>query len=246
MANSQIQFLAPQTAADRRRLGLYTWLPAILLNLGSACLFGVFYAMMYAYGSGSAVGAAVLTPGGMQFWLSVFIFVVEWSLAIALLLSLKPSGITLHQLVAPQGSLGQFRWFPAILLFAAVNALMLFYMLALYVFWGSVGYEGLAFWQRAAMILLIPITAAFCEELIWRGYILPAYLSSGKRWRAILITAISFSLIHGVFLPDKLLMTFIFGVLTGYYYTVERNLLPLFITHWFVDFWSYGWLLFIA
>lgn len=96
------------------------------------------------------------------------------------------------------------------------------------------------------MILLVPLTAAFCEELIWRGYILPGWLSTGRRGYAIILSALSFALIHGIFLPDKLLMTFIFGIITAYYYTRQPNLLPLFFTHWFVDFWSYGWLLFIG
>jgi membrane protease YdiL (CAAX protease family) len=243
MAAIDNEFLKPTTRLESRRLKLYTWLPAIILNLVSACLFGVFYAAMYAYG---AAAAGPLTPGKMQFWLSVFIFIVEWSFAISLILSLRRSGITLRQLIAPQDELLGFYWLPAALLFIAINLLMLLYMFGLKALYGSLGYEDLANWQRVAMIILIPITAAFCEELIWRGYVLPGWLSTGKRWFAILLSALSFALIHGIFLPDKLLMTFIFGIITAYFYTRERNLLPLFFTHWFVDLWSYGWLLFFA
>jgi membrane protease YdiL (CAAX protease family) len=238
-----MDFLKPASRLEARRLTLYTWLPAIIFNLGSACLFGVFYAYYYAFGA-AATGA--LTPGKMQFWLSAFIFLVEWSFAIALILSLRRSGISLRQVIAPAGEMWGFRWIPAILLFIAVNILMLIYMFSLQALYGELGYADLAPWQRVAMIVLVPLTAAFCEELIWRGYVLPGWLSTGKRWLAILLSALSFALIHGIFLPDKLLMTFIFGVITGYYYTRQPNLLPLFFTHWFVDFWSYGWLLFLA
>ena len=37
--------------------------------------------------------------------------------------------------------------------------------------------------------------------------------------------------------------TFLFGIVTGYYYVRERNLIPLMITHAVVDFWSFGWFL---
>ncbi len=243
MTTISSDFLKPTTHAEARRLSLYTWLPAIILNLGSACLFALFYTYLFVYG---AATTGALTPGRMQFWLSVFIFVVEWSFAIALILSLRRSGISLSHVIAPTGELWGFRWLPAILMFAALNVIMLAYLLGLQAFYGELGYADLATWQRLAMILLIPLTAAFCEELIWRGYILPGWLSTGRRWFAILLSALSFALIHGIFLPDKLLMTFIFGVITGYYYTRQPNLLPLFFTHWFVDFWSYGWLLFFG
>ena len=39
--------------------------------------------------------------------------------------------------------------------------------------------------------------------------------------------------------------TFLFGIVTGHYYTRERNLPPLMITHAIVDFWSFGWFLFL-
>ncbi len=243
MTTSIHNLLKPTTRLEARRLSLFTWLPAIILNLGSIVLFGVFYVAMFAYGT-AVTGA--LTPGRMQFWLSAFIFTVEWSFAIALILSLRRSGINLRQVIAPTGELWGFRWLPALIMFVAVNILMLLYMLGLRAFYGELGYADLATWQRLAMILLVPLSAAFCEELIWRGYILPGWLSTGRRWRAILLSALSFALIHGIFLPDKLLMTFIFGVITGDYYTRQPNLLPLFFTHWFVDFWSYGWLIFLT
>ena len=39
--------------------------------------------------------------------------------------------------------------------------------------------------------------------------------------------------------------TLLFGIVTGYYYVRERNLIPLMITHAMVDLWSFGWFLFL-
>ncbi len=95
--------------------------------------------------------------------------------------------------------------------------------------------------QGIIFILLVPVTAAFTEELIWRGHILSGFELRGKSpWVALLISAVSFALIHGVFLPDKLLVTFIVGIVTGIYYLRERSLLPIMVTHWFVDVWGFG------
>jgi membrane protease YdiL (CAAX protease family) len=95
--------------------------------------------------------------------------------------------------------------------------------------------------QILLLIGLTPLTAAFTEELIWRGHIISGLELRGRRtWAAILISAASFSVIHGVFLPDKLLVTFLLGIVTGYYYVRERKLIPLMFTHWFVDVWSFG------
>ena len=95
--------------------------------------------------------------------------------------------------------------------------------------------------QMILFMLFVPITAAFTEELIWRGHIISGFELRGKSsWVALLLSAISFALIHGVFLPDKLLVTFILGIVTGIYYLRERSLLPIMVTHWFVDVWSFG------
>lgn len=91
------------------------------------------------------------------------------------------------------------------------------------------------------MVLGVPIQAAFCEELIWRGHILPTLIAKGRsRMTAVLLAAISFAALHGVFLIDKLLLSFLLGIMTGWYYLSERNLLPLMISHFVVDVWTFG------
>jgi membrane protease YdiL (CAAX protease family) len=43
-----------------------------------------------------------------------------------------------------------------------------------------------------------------------------------------------------VFFPDKLLFTFLIGLILGFYYQKKRLLLLLMITHWIMDLWSIG------
>ena len=97
-----------------------------------------------------------------------------------------------------------------------------------------------ATWQRVLLISFVPVTAGFCEELIWRGYIITRPEARGqRRWSAMLLSAVSFALIHGV-LPGKLLVTFLLGIAGGLYYARERNLVPLMLAHMVVDVWSFA------
>ena len=104
-----------------------------------------------------------------------------------------------------------------------------------------VGMEGLDMWRKIVMLTVLPFTAGFCEELIWRGYIFTQLEARGYGLaKAIVFSAISFALIHGITLPDKLLTTFLFGIVAGLYYARERNLIPLMIAHIVMDVWSFG------
>jgi membrane protease YdiL (CAAX protease family) len=87
----------------------------------------------------------------------------------------------------------------------------------------------------------VSATAGFTEELIWRGYIITELEARGRgMWSAIVLAAISFALIHGIYFPVKLLVTFLLGIVAGYYYFRERKLIPLMLIHFIADLWSYG------
>jgi len=46
-------------------------------------------------------------------------------------------------------------------------------------------------------IIMISVTAAFCEELIWRGYVITRLEARGRsRWSAMILATVSFALIH--------------------------------------------------
>jgi membrane protease YdiL (CAAX protease family) len=215
----------------------YLILPPVILNAGALLLFGAIYATR----APTSPEAFASDFGQTQFVLSVFIFVVEWLLALVLIRRYRRSGLSIRVLLSRTENVLGFRWGPAILLFVAFNALFLLYVIYLIARMPALTYRGMSGIQIFQLVVLTPLTAAFTEELIWRGHIVSGLELRGRRtWAAILISAVSFSLIHGVFLPDKLLITFMLGVVTGYYYVRERNLIPLIFTHWFVDVWSFG------
>jgi membrane protease YdiL (CAAX protease family) len=223
--------------SERSNVWPYLILPPIVLNLGALLLFGAIYATR----APNSPEAFESDYGQTQFVLSAFIFVVEWLFALVLIRRYRRSDLSMRVLFSRSASLLDFRWRPAILLFVAFNALVLLYVIYLIARMPTLTYRGMNGCQVFFLIGITPLTAAFTEELIWRGHIISGLELRGRRtWAAILISAVSFSLIHGVFLADKLLVTFLLGILTGYYYVRERNLIPLIFTHWFVDVWSFG------
>ncbi len=62
---------------------------------------------------------------------------------------------------------------------------------------------------------------------------------------AVLLAAVSFALIHGIFLPDKLAAVFLIGLTNGWYYLSQRNLVPLIIAHAVLNLWSFSLFFFL-
>ena len=152
----------------------------------------------------------------------------------------------MRTLIASDGQLFQSNRKPALALFVIFNGIWAIYVLT-YTWiagqWPS--YKGLYDWQKVVFIVLFPISAGFTEELFWRGFIITQLEAAGQNpRRAILFSAIGFSLVHGVFFPDKLVVTFLLGLVAGFYFVHERRLLPLMLIHTFMDIWSYGLSLF--
>lgn len=228
--------------SNPRPLWIYSVLPPVILNIGAILIFGSYYALQATQPD----TVASITPAQVQFLAYVFVFVVEWIFAILLLRQRAAEGKTLASLIAPDGQILGFKRLSALGLFIVFNLLFILYIpfvTAMYGRWPSL--SDLALWQRLFMILAVPIQAAFCEELIWRGHIIPELKTHGRSdLAAIVLSAISFSLIHGIFLIDKLLLTFILGLVTGFYYLRERNLIPLMFSHYIVDLWTFAYTVF--
>jgi len=219
----------------REKLWVYSILPIIVLNLGAMFIFGAYYAVAAT----RPEWVAGFGQGQLSFVLFVFVSIVEWILAASVIFRLKLTGT--RYLIAPGPAL-LFRRLPALFVFAALNTIFIAYVLFVSWVYGSWHrIEGLAIWQMIVMLAGVPITAGFCEELVWRGYIITRLQAQGAgSWKAILLSAVSFALIHGLVLPDRLLVTFLFGVVAGFYFVKERNLVPLIMTHIVVDMWSFG------
>jgi membrane protease YdiL (CAAX protease family) len=171
------------------------------------------------------------------------IFLVEWLFALGIVSWLRRNGLPLRELIKPAGSPTLFHWGPALAMGLGINLVFVGYFFIAARIYGDFGasYRGLPVWAQVFQLVFLPITAAFCEELIWRGHILTQLELRGfSAWKAILLMSLSFALIHGIFLPDKLAVTFLVGIITGWYYWKERNLIPIIIAHCLLDVWGYG------
>jgi len=159
------------------------------------------------------------------------VVITHWSLFYIIMRRIGLSRI--KSLIKPKK---KFAWLPSILVFVTLNVLFTTYMVLALEYgrippWGNPDLLQLVFY-----IVVNPITAGFVEELIWRGYLIEKLLAMNKtEWKAIIYSSVSFAFIHGFFVPDKLAVTFLFGLIAGAYYVRERNLLVLMVSHVAVD-----------
>jgi hypothetical protein len=228
-------------APESRNVWPYVIWPPIAFNIGALMLVSIMYIRIYTQANGIVPAHFQLEYGQLQLAISALVFALEWFFALILILRYRRSGESIRRLISRDDKPFRFRWGAAILMFFAVNAIWLVYIALLARQMPELNYRDLNGWQIFLLLLLTPATAAFTEELIWRGHILTGFdLRGKKRWAALAISSVSFALIHGVFFPDKLLFTFLIGLILGYYYQRERVLFPLMITHWVMDIWSFG------
>lgn len=226
-----------ETVTPRGRLWIYGVLPALVLNSGAAALFGTYYALLAMRPS----AVASISPSQVQFLAYVLVFAVEWVFAL-LLIRQTGGGRHLRTLIAPGGHMWAFRKLPAVVILLVFNAALAGYVWIVSAVYGEwPRFPDLLTWQRAFILLALPITAAFSEELIWRGHLIPELEARGRTQAvAILLSATSFACIHGIFFLDKLFLTFVLGVAAGVYYVREKNLIPLMVSHLVADVWTFA------
>jgi len=166
------------------------------------------------------------------------LFLPWWLLAFVVIRRLRWEGVAIKEYILTKK---KFSPFSAILVFVLLNVLFQGYMIMSLTYGRIPPMTALHLLQIVFFIALVPITAGFTEELIWRGYFIDKLLASGRsETKAIIYSAISFAFIHGFFLFDKIVVTFLFGIIAGFYYVRERNLLVLILTHIAVDVISYA------
>ncbi len=80
--------------------------------------------------------------------------------------------------------------------------------------------------------ILVCLFAGVCEELIFRGFAIPALESRGfKVWHAVLISTVSFSVIHGAADLTVTGISFVAGLLFAALYVWRRNLALVMVVH---------------
>jgi sodium transport system permease protein len=81
-------------------------------------------------------------------------------------------------------------------------------------------------WQLLIVIAVLP---AICEELAFRGFILSGFRHIGRKWRAIVITACFFGVVHGII--QQSLLACLLGVVLGFLAVQSGNILPCIVFH---------------
>lgn len=91
-----------------------------------------------------------------------------------------------------------------------------------------------------ALLVFTCITAAFVEEFIFRGYLLPRLqMLTKNKWIAIFLSSLLFGLAHfGYADLNRMLFPFIIGLIFSFYYSKYGSLSVLIITHFLMDFYS--------
>lgn len=219
----------------------YATLPPVLLNLWAVALYVPYYALTATRPD----LVAGISPGQITLINYAFLVVLEWTLAIGIL---RRDGTQLRQLLSRDCRLLSFARPPALAAVAGVLLISVAYFALASGIYGDTlanSYIGLGLWERILLITVLPITAAFCEELVWRAFLPREMERRGwSRRRIVILSSLSFAAIHGIFFPDKLIWTFLFGAILAMYYLKQRNLLPAIAVHWMVDVGSFAWLLF--
>ncbi|MEO9146319.1 MAG: type II CAAX endopeptidase family protein [Ginsengibacter sp.] len=94
--------------------------------------------------------------------------------------------------------------------------------------------------NHEALILFTCLTAAFTEEFIFRGYLLPRLqIVFNNIWVSIIISSVLFGLSHFGFGDfNRMLFPFIIGIIFSWVYYKYRSLAILIICHFLMDFYS--------
>ena len=77
--------------------------------------------------------------------------------------------------------------------------------------------------------LVIAVLPAICEEFAFRGFILSGLRRSGHKWRAIIMTAFVFGILHAVFMQS--VMAAMTGIILGYIVVQSGSIWPAIVYH---------------
>jgi len=83
--------------------------------------------------------------------------------------------------------------------------------------------------QPWELLLVMALTPAICEELVFRGFVLSGLRHVGHKWRAIVYTAVFFGLAHVV--VQQQLNAVLMGIVIGYVAVQTGSLLPCILLH---------------
>jgi cytochrome b subunit of formate dehydrogenase len=89
-----------ELSAQQDKLWAFMILPIVVLFMGGAAIYAVYFALAAARPD----VAASIPVGQVTFAVYIFIAVVEWIIAFTVIRKLKPAGGSALDLIAPQGN----------------------------------------------------------------------------------------------------------------------------------------------
>lgn len=216
-------------------------------------VFAAIYAVVHAAQSAARPHFDLSTPRAMAAFRGAFAIALDWLEVIAMIVLLRLMGRGLSDI-------GWARRAPVRGWVAAIVAAALYLGFA---FSGPIlrGAPILTDWSvfRIAMALGIAITAGFCEEAIFRGFVMSRARDGGAPvWLQILLSAVLFGLAHGGWgsmggkfevgaMIGAMIATTILGVLlAGAYVLSRRSLVPVVAAHALIDMVIEPWLILFA
>lgn len=97
-------------------------------------------------------------------------------------------------------------------------------------------------WFGIWSITVMPVTVAFAEELLYRGYLLPRIRARIGLLPAIVVVSLAFGIQHaglsassGQAVLARVITTFLLGIVLAVAMTKLKRLWPLIIGHWLID-----------
>jgi len=104
-------------------------------------------------------------------------------------------------------------------------------------------------WSNFFIVGYVTLLVGISEELIFRGIFLHALLGRMTPQKAVILSAIAFSLLHSInviagltiyMMLVHMLLTFISGFYLAAVMLKTKSIIPLIIWHWFWDFLTIG------
>jgi membrane protease YdiL (CAAX protease family) len=86
--------------------------------------------------------------------------------------------------------------------------------------------------RDVALFLVVAASAGFCEEIVFRGYLLNQFRAmTGSTWAAVVIQAFVFGASHGYEGPKTMILLGVYGVMFGVLARWRRSLRPGMLAH---------------
>jgi len=166
------------------------------------------------------------------------ILVLEWVLAALVWLGLRGSGLTIGALVkgswrGPGALAKDIGLAVAFTVFAVLLTNGLMYLMG---FHNDVLVRVVPkTWFELGMWMAMAVSAAFCEELVFRGYLLRQFSAwTGSAWAGVVLQGVAFGLAHGYY-GGAMMVIMVHGSLLGALARWRRSLRPGMLAHGLQD-----------